>query len=71
MKITKKIGTPICSEQVMKKLEGVVPSNASRVIIDIPANGVVQIYYTIFPDDPQFDVVLELIHEVINRNEEA
>lgn len=70
-KIERKIVTPILSQEFLTKLvdAALVPPNCSRIIVDIPANGVVAMHYAIYPDRGDEEVIFELIHEVMNRPE--
>lgn len=42
---------------------GVVPPGCSRMLIDIPADDVVRVYYEIFGDQKVIDVMATLVQE--------
>ncbi len=69
--VTKKLPMPILSKDFMERLlqAGIVPNGCTRVIIDIPANGVVTMHYAVFPEESQGQVVFDLIHDVMTRPE--
>ena len=40
---------------------GIVPPNTNRIVIDIPANGVVGVYYSVFADERLIEILPGLI----------
>jgi hypothetical protein len=64
---TKKFGTPLIGNLFMKKLveAGISEHGSSRTIIDIRANGVVQIYNCKFADEQDAEILFEVIEAVV------
>lgn len=65
-KIEKTVKTPIVGQEFGKMLidAGIVPINASRVIIDIPADGVVKIYYSVFADYADLGLLFDVVQKI-------
>lgn len=43
---------------------GLIPQNANRLIIDLPAGGVVGLYYSVFADERFIDILPGLIQNL-------